>query len=199
MARSGVLSSVKAYQTYVKNSLHRIMNPYEAKEEWNVAKDSQDAFTRELYSPRLDVAVGPFNIDGNIERNNKKIRRAANRHQSFIEQLICCSELESPSFDIFLRRRNKNPRCFLAIEIENSGSSKHMLGDIANVSIIGSIGIVIPFNEKKQSLCERIKRYVRFCSSVGKIDNVFTNVLVISKEDFHRVIRENLKSSVQKR
>lgn len=67
--------------------------------------------------------------------------------------------------------------CMLAIEIENSGSIKHMLGNITNVSILGSIGIVIPFNEKKLALCKRMKKYVTFATEVEKIKDVFKNVL----------------------
>jgi len=77
------------------------------------------------------------------------------------------------------------------IEIENSGSSKHMLGNIANVSILGSIGIIVPFNDKQLSLCMRIKEYLGFVATAKKVKAVFENVLVINKENFFRIFSEN--------
>ena len=66
-----------------------------------------------------------------------------------------------------------------------------MLGDVANVSILGSVGIIVPFNDKKLSLCKRIKRYVDFATEVGKTNVVFKNVLILNKENFWKAISEH--------
>lgn len=188
MSRGKKGREVKKYQELAYNSLRRIFGDDNVKKEWNVAKNTKDDFTRELYCPRLDIAVGPFNIDMNLTYNNEKINRSVNVHRNFLKRMWRDSELRIGSFDDFLRNKNGNPRCFLAIEIENSGSSKHMLGNIVNVSIIGTIGIVIPFNEKKLSLCKRIKKYVTFTTEVGKIKTTFKNVLIVSKKNFLRAL-----------
>ena len=40
-------------------------------QEWDVARNSEDALKKKLqYCPRIDYAVKPLNIDGNIEDNN---------------------------------------------------------------------------------------------------------------------------------
>lgn len=108
-----------------------------------------------------------------------------------MKRLWRASELKVFTFDRFMENKNNNPRCMLAIEIEHSGSSKHMLGNIANVSILGAIGIVIPFNEKKLALCKRIKKYVTFATEVKKIQDIFENVLIIRKEKFIGVLNEH--------
>lgn len=182
---------VKDYQELVYNSLRTIFGENNVNKEWDVAKDGRDDFTRELYCPRLDIAVGPFNVDRNVTYNNMEIERTVCAHRNFISRMLRYSERWAGNIDEFLRNRNENPRCFLAIEIENSGSSKHMLGNIANVSIIGSIGVIIPFNDRKLSLCKRIKKYVAFATDVGKIETIFKNVLIINKENFLQVLYGN--------
>jgi len=62
MPRGKTSKEVEEYQELVCNSLQRIFGETNVKKEWNVAKDSRDDFTRELYYPRLDIAIGPFNI-----------------------------------------------------------------------------------------------------------------------------------------
>jgi len=61
-------------------------------------------------------------------------------------------------------------------------------GNIANASILGSFGIVIPFNDKKLALCQRLKRYVKFATAVKKVGPVFQNVLIIKKERFLQLL-----------
>jgi len=191
MPRGEKSREVRNYQELVCNSLRRIFGENNIKKEWDVAKDGRDDFTRELYCPRLDIAVGPFNVDRNVNHNDMEIERTVRTHRNLISRMLRYSERRVGNINEFLRNKNENPRCFLAIEIENSGSSKHMLGNIANVSIIGSIGIVIPFNDKKLSLCKRIRKYIAFATDVGKIKTIFKNVLIINKENFLQVLDQN--------
>lgn len=191
MKRDRRCSKVKKYQEFVYGSMKGIFGEDMVRKEWDVAKDTKDDFTRELYCPRLDVAVGPFNIDRNIEYNNRQIESALQDYRGFIDKIYYLSDQSSVNIEEFLEKRNKNPRCFLAIEIENSGSSKHMVGNIANVSILGSIGIIVPFNDKQLSLCKRVKEYVAFATVVEKVNVIFENVLVIDKENFLKVF-ENI-------
>ena len=191
MPRGEKCRKVEDYQELVRDSLRRIFGDNKVKKEWDVAKHSRDDFTRELYCPRLDIAVGPFNVDRNISRNVTEIERILRTHRDFIIRMLRYSEPPVSNINEFLCDKNENPRCFLAIEIENSGSSKHMLGDIANASIIGSIGVIIPFNDTKLSLCKRIRKYVTFATNVEKIQTIFKNVLIINKENFLQVLNEN--------
>lgn len=102
-----------------------------------------------MYCPRIDIAVGPFNIRRNIEEDNRIINAKINEHKAFITKLVDKAETYVGNVDEFLRNKNRNPRCFLAIEIEKSGTRKHLLGDIANASVIAAIGIVVPLNKSK--------------------------------------------------
>lgn len=183
-------NGVREYQESASESLKNIFGEDNVKKEWDAAKGSEDDFTRELYCPRLDVAVGPFNIHRDLYEDNLSINRTLSANRNLLKRLWRASELRVSTFERFMREKSNNPRCMLAIEIENSGSSKHMLGNIANVSILGAIGIVIPFNAKKLALCKRIKKYVTFAMEVEKIRGVFKNVLIINKEKFLRIIND---------
>ena len=74
MPRGRSSEEVEEYQDRVYLSLSRIFGERNVEKEWDAAKDSRDAFTRELYSPRLDIAVKPFNTDGNIDCNNQNVK-----------------------------------------------------------------------------------------------------------------------------
>lgn len=166
-------------QNFLLKLLDEKFGPQVTIKEWDVAKDSLDGYNRELYCPRLDIAVGPFNIDGNVSRNLNSIKREADSKTEFLNLLLSKSISSTENFEY-----NKNPRCFLAIEIEKSGSRKHMLGDIANSSILGYMGIVIPLGEKKPNQFKKIKDYIDFAVRNEKTSKVFNNVIIIKLQDF---------------
>ena len=179
---------VQEYQDEVCGYLCNIFGQANVKKEWDVAKDGQDAYTRELYCPQLDIAIGPFNIDGNVDENNDRIKEAVDSNKDFIDNVLRLSGLSPGDVDSFLRQENKNPRCFLAIEIEKSGSRKHMVGNIVNASILGAFGIIIPFDDKALSAYRKIDAYLDFAAKVGKTREIFKNVLIINKEKFLEAI-----------
>jgi hypothetical protein len=82
---------------------------------------------------------------------------------------------------------NKNPRCFIAIEVERSGSKKHMLGDIVNASALGFIGLIVAWDKDVLRHFLRILRYQVFLESVGKGKFKRTNVLVVTRDQMARI------------
>jgi hypothetical protein len=66
--------------------LERVFGKENVKKNWDVAKDSEDMYTRELYAPRLDYAVGPFNISKSKE-DLIKINEMLKQCDYFIESL----------------------------------------------------------------------------------------------------------------
>ena len=100
----------------------------EVRKQWNVTKDTGDDLRRGLhYSPRLDLAVGPFNTDRKIADNNAAIEEVFEDNEALLMLL-------NPSI-----KTNRNPRCFLAIEIENRTGTKHRLGSIIYAAALGMI------------------------------------------------------------
>lgn len=183
------MTGAKEYQDFVVQKLKHIFGEEAVEEEWDVAKGSMDDYSRELYCPRIDVALRPFNTSRDIENDNKIIRIAIKTHKKFIETLVRNSETPVGSVKEFLTYTNKNPRCFMAIEIEKSGTRKHLLGDIANASIIGAIGVVIPLDDSRLNGFKAIRKYLNFATSVRKLEGrLFKNVLIISQDKFTHII-----------
>jgi hypothetical protein len=188
MMRNETWSDTEQYQSQIYEQLSKIFGRSNVKKEWDVAKASRDDYTRNLYCPRIDLAVGPFNIDRNVERNMNILENACKTHERVIRNLFDHSRANSGDFNYFLGHKNTHGRCLLAVEIENSGTRKHMLGDIVNSSIIGAIGIVVPLNNEKLKGFIRLHKYLKFATSVGKTEAIFNNVLIIDRKTFLRIL-----------
>lgn len=148
--------------------------------EWDVASDSTDTFTRELYSPRVDIAVGPFNkTPGANDTIQRKIAETRRQHIRFIERLSSMDDGRRPNSG-----RNPNPRCFLAIEFENKTTKKHRLGSILNACALGSIGIGVGCTDEAYRSLMRIRKYLEYLRQVGKSSLISDNLLLIREEDF---------------
>ena len=182
-------SPTEEYQRRAFDKLERLFGEGNVEKEWDVGKGSQDSLTRELYCPRIDLAVGPFNTNRHmIEQSQEEIEHAISHYRQILQRLFSHSEERTGSIGEFLGVRNRNPRCFIAIEIEHSGTRKHMLGDIANASIMGAIGIVVPLTDEKMRGFKKMKKYVEFATTVGKLRPSFRNVLIVSKDRFLEVL-----------
>ena len=180
----------KELQQELLGILRKKFGNLNVEKEWDPAKGSQDDYHRQLYCPRVDLAVSPFNkIHNSQEREN--ILKAVRENQDFIEKL------KEVSYHINFKE-SENPRCFLAIEIEASGSRKHHLGDITNASILGAVGIIITLDKEGSSTIyngfKRTRDYLKFATDNNKIESTLANnLLIIRSEDFIRILKEELE------
>jgi hypothetical protein len=173
----------KVADNQILNALQALFS--EVIPEWLAAKESEDAYNKELmYSPRLDFAVGPFNR-GHADRAESKARiLAANAaNERMLDNLKSHSFTGSQELQL-----NGNPRCFLAIEIERETSRKHRLGGMINASSLGLYGIMIAPDAKVERSLVRIRRYLDFLGGAGKLIQP-RNILVITKEAFLEALR----------
>lgn len=158
--------------------------------EWDVARNSQDDFTRRIYCPRVDYAIGPFSIDMEIDQNQVVISQAYENYRDLINQLQQNSDFKYRCMNL-----NNIPRCFIVIELENTTSEKHKMGSIINASALGKIGIIIAPNEKVYHNISRLRKYLEFLKGVGKIDYSPNNVLIMKQYCFIQVLSNWLSSS----
>lgn len=165
--------------------LKRIFGNDNVKKEWDVAKNSRDAYTRELYCPRVDFAVGPFNIDANIAYNNRLINELYYKHEEILERLKSRSDSNDRALET-----NENPRCFLALELEARTSRKHRLGSLINASAIGKIGIIVAVDDSVFESLVKIRRYLEFLQRVWKTRNAPKNVIIITEDNFLKTLKE---------
>lgn len=166
------------YQNQIADRL-RIHYGDDVKKEWCVSAGATDAFrNRAIYAPRVDIAVGPFNTTlDQLPANRHAIRQRAHMSQLF-HQLVA----RQPRID--MNQLNENPRCFLAIELSFSGSAKHIMGDFANASLMGLVGVVVA-GPRNHSKVVRMANYLRLVSEVGKAPSgLFRNLAVFEVNEF---------------
>ena len=90
---------------------------------------------------------------------------------------------------------NENARCLIGIEIENTGSRKHCIGDLVNASALGRIGLLIAWSPDVLRTFLRQRVYLSFLASVGKNTFRTNNALVLTKDQFDSCLHEIAPSS----
>ena len=130
------------------------------------------------YAPVPDIAVGPFNLTKESRVEDSDRNKSASQHWLIDEiEQIC----KGQNGDI---SRNANPRCLLAIEIAFSGAPKYILGEFANASMMGLLGVVVGSSENFYKL-QRVGEYAGFLRLVGKAyPTMFTNIACFKAEEF---------------
>jgi len=182
-------SPVRAFQAELAASLAGLFGNDQVIKEWR-SLSGEDA----VYSPRIDVAVGPFatgavqhavDFDILLASHMPLIDRLIAHHIDNVKRMRSSDSL--PSLE-GITSRNPNARCFLAIEIENRCSRKHILGGLVNAAALGKIGIVVPWTPERLRAVLKMRRYLFFLASVGK--NTFdpTNLLVLERNQVEQAL-----------
>ena len=148
---------------------------------------------RDTYAPRIDIAVGPFAMER--RRLEERYTELLFETRPFIESLIECHNQnidaaeQRASFDT-IAFFNLNARRLLCIEIEDSGSRKHCLGNLVNASALGRIGLLIARSAEILRTFVRQRVYLRFLGDVEKNSFRTDNALVLSAEQFDECLRQ---------
>ncbi|PCH90817.1 MAG: hypothetical protein COB85_09900, partial [Bacteroidetes bacterium] len=177
----------KEYQGIISSLLASKLDPLEVKSEWTAFRGLSYQ-----YSPRVDIAVGPFSVTpgGNQTREYNRILQTPSA-SSFLRSVYDChienigdqwiNEIAIPELD-YLIQKNQNARCFIAFEIENSSSKKHIMGSMINAASLGRVGVGVAFNDSVLRTFVRILNYLGFLKRVEKNTYDSTNFLIITKE-----------------
>jgi len=146
--------------------------------EWDSVKfDGHYDNHKRVYAPRHDIAIGPFNSypDLDIGRDNTKRMQSHPFTKRLIRDVL-------QNRGTLKKTWNSFSRCYLAIEIEFTGSSKHILGSLINASVSGSIGIVIN-NKRNSTKLDRMWRYLKRLEGLGRMKIYTLNNLIIFDDD----------------
>ncbi|MFT3934489.1 MAG: hypothetical protein QM726_12780 [Chitinophagaceae bacterium] len=180
--------TTKEYQKFILPRIKHKLKGLEVISEWTAFQGYKNH-----YSPRVDIAVGPFSIQpGNNqmqeynkliqEKNVKKVLNELFKlHVKNLGEEPLINELVVADFNNLLIK-NQNARCFLAIEIENENSKKHIMGSLINASSLGRVGIGVAYSEKTFRTFIRILNYLAFLKRVGKNTYDTTNFLIVKKD-----------------
>jgi hypothetical protein len=161
------------YQQTVRVALQRHFA--DVRVEWSVVTNATDSMARDIarYAPRVDVAVGPFNVTPGPDDRIVAELLPHEFHARFVG-----------------RPENPNPRCLLAIEVVFSGSSKHIMGDILNAGALGLYGIVIGTQSLMPKI-QRISAYLRRLDDLEKLPPLFRNVVLLSTAEVDALSRSS--------
>ncbi|MFB5682249.1 hypothetical protein ACE3NQ_15090 [Paenibacillus terreus] len=166
----------------------------EVQEEWSSMRDE---YGLTIYSPRLDIAVGPF---ATHERLGDEYDSILKRPivESFLKVLVEYNRINLEAFDYFVRPpeyddikyMNHNARCFMAIEIEHLVSRKHLIGGAINASALDRFGVVIPWSDEKLRAFIKLVRYLHYLRFAEKNTFNTTNLLIITKEQMDAALHD---------
>ncbi|MFH1015474.1 MAG: hypothetical protein V1771_00545 [Chloroflexota bacterium] len=184
-----------AFQREVAERLRELLNERQCVEEVKSPWVTFRGSGRRIYSPQVDIAVGPFAIQNQYEENYDRMvnsfsqlldRWIAGFKKNWFQYMREVNSVEdfySPSSyrDFIGASANRNSRCFIAIEIENENSKKHLMGSIVNAGALGRIGLVVAWQDKVLRAAIRMRAYFDFLKKVEKRTFDMTGVLVITK------------------
>ena len=184
------------YQNMLTPMMAKKFENLEVAKEWRAFKGKNYQ-----YSPRVDIAVGPFSIKPGSDKMgvyNNLIKTPSIK--SFLSSIYNAhkynigdewkNEVYIPDFETIMSK-NQNPRCLISIEIENSSTRKHIMGSMINAASLGKTGIGIAYNEQVLKTFIRILNYMGFLKRVEKNTYDTTNFLVVTKEQFQDIINQN--------
>lgn len=147
------------------------------------------------YAPAVDIAVGPFATHGELTDRYDLMER---EHTSLLDGLLSAhventvefgSRFRAPSRED-LRNANHNPRCFLAIELENGiADPKHHLGSVVNAVALSRIPVLIGLRPGRLASLLRLREYILQLDEYRK--NVFSahTMIVLSGEQLFEVLQ----------
>lgn len=145
----------------MRNVVEVVFEGEEIRYEWDVARWAEDEFERErLYTPRLDCAVGPFNITMNRKMNIRKINAAFKKYEWMFSSLNWRVDADF----------NKNPRCMVGIEYEKRTTRKHRLGSVFNLSVLAKVGIIVAHDQTVYNSFSRLRNYFDYLTRHYKLE-----------------------------
>ena len=163
-------------QRRLKEFLSGIFGKENIKSEWRSNANAEDWLRYgSVYAPRPDIAVGPFNIEEGA--NVSEIENTFSQNQDFFRRLALTNS-----------GSNRNPRCLIAIEIENSNKCKHMLGNIINASLLGKVGIIVTLRVEFHKEAKNICNYLKGAYERKKIGHNPSNIAIMRYEELRRFL-----------
>jgi hypothetical protein len=176
----------KEYQKFIASKLESLLK-LPVQTEWRSMQEQKS-----VYCPTVDIAVGPFVYDNSCipDEHNKlvmqwevQIQAMLDCHKDNVRSLswdTCPTSFEDLCF------KNNTARCFLAIEIEDTGSRKQLIGTTLNAMALGRVAIVVVSKRDKLRSLVRLRRYLWFLSQAININT--NNLLFLSRDQLNRVL-----------
>ncbi|MBB6069186.1 hypothetical protein [Longimicrobium terrae] len=196
------LREVDRYKNTLAEGLRVVLGGWaDVQTEWDAILPEERAYfpyrkphARRMYSPAVDIAVGPFAVrrqyiseyDELLAVNRPFIESLADEHQRNVGAFG--SDFHGPDFQA-LQYGNLNARCFVAVEIEKgNAAAKYLIGSALNAAALGRVGIVVCWSEDRLHTLLRIREYLCLLMALEK--NAFSprNLLVLTRGQMDAVV-----------
>lgn len=194
-------SPVPSYTNRMAELLTHVFSnpPYPVKAEWRPmlreeVRPWRRCARRSMYSPAIDLAVGPFAVDRQyIDEYDLMVTWS----RSMLLEMLRYFKLNlrdfrsnypAAAFDQ-IWRLNPNSRCFLAVEIERRNRSmKYLNGSVFNSSAFGRIGIVVAWDQDRLEDLLRARENFEYLGDLRKNTFNTNNLLILNKDQFARSV-----------
>lgn len=194
-------SECRQYQDEVKRLLcHHFTDPEQVVVHWRAMADEMEYLGRSgknrqrfrrTYGPEIDIAVGPFathrryndEYDNMMAQSRELIDRMVLHHNNNLGDRDgpCSARADFES----LVAKNRNARCFIAVEIEKGNRDiKYLVGSTFNACALARIGVVVAWNPVRLRQLFRVEAYLRFLAEAEKNTFEATNLIILDKEQF---------------
>lgn len=189
--------TTREYQNMIVPLLQSKLPELEVVPEWTAFRGYSNH-----YSPRVDIAVGPFsNTHGDNQMRTYNELIETEHIRRFLRSLYDLhilnigdevhNEIEIHPFHRVISK-NQNARCFLSIEVENKNSKKHFIGSLINAASLGRIGIGVAYNDTALRTFIRIMNYLGFLKRVEKNTYDTGNFLLVTKSQFSHLLGQTI-------
>ena len=189
------MTEIDLFQREIANRLTVLLVQRDYESEVSVPWAAFGGQGRRIYSPKVDIAVGPFAVERRYEDEYDRMVSSYHRlidtwidmfrqnWQSVIGSRYWRTPPRSPSEhgDFIGYSANRNSRCFIAIEVENRNSRKHLMGSIINAGALGRVGILVAWQEEVLRAAIRMREYFDFLQEAEKRTFNMSDVIVLSK------------------
>jgi hypothetical protein len=178
----------KDIQNILCQALVEFFGPDRVKSEWSVRRGAVDTFNDiASYVPPHRSRSVQYHVGRSLQRRGRDPK-----HPSPLVEHLKREVYDRNHGGIY---DNRNPRCLVAIEIEHSTSSKHILGAITNASTLGLLGVVVGSGERIAQV-RRIHAYACKLKEVEKAhDDMFGNVVCFEHNEFLGFLRKARRPS----
>jgi len=153
---------------------------------------------RKLYSPRIDIAVGPFAVEEQLAAEYDQLvynhRPILGRLHALFERNVRGFTFGDPVPELpDCLEHNRNARCLLAIELERSGSRKHLMGGAINAAALGRLGLSVAYSRDRLATLLRMRSYFLFLAGAGKNSFNPRNLFIVTAEQLVESLRPALE------
>lgn len=189
--------TVPAYTSYVASLLRRVFAGHrQVVVEWRAmlgeTRRSPRTGRQVVYSPEVDLAVGPFAV---LQSYEEEYDRLAELHAELLEAMLRAFQMNLRHFGSSFRppslgglcSHNLNARCFMAVEIEKGNRDvKYLMGSMLNAASLGKVGVVVAWDGTRLGDLIRPRETMAMWGAAGKNTLNTGNVLCVTR---HQMVR----------